>query len=296
MRAYFSRVWEVSQLFIKSFKRGYVPLKSHCAEKRPLASVIAECSDRGKLLILHLTLHEKSVQLPLQLSDEDYLIYVAPFNSAAAYDVSRTYPIDSLPFLGVFFCPSKSPNEAQFIDRVQTLDDRARIPRHFLRYQAQLHDRRSYFVAHQMDHSLRTEQDDEFQAVIREQKAQEAAKRREAEIAAQKQEIKQTRIHTALQRHNSVPVVSPSANPNDVIALRFVVKDKEPKVRQFLKTDSVQTLYDYIGVETAPKQPILKIGMPVRVLSEQDMGKSLAEIKLARKDTIWVHSDDSDSD
>lgn len=247
--------------------------------------------------MLHLTKNRDRVQVPLDLPQDNFTVVTAPFNSKFAYEISRFFEIDSLPFIGLFFCPTSSPWDAQLIDKIVDVEDVFRTSVHVERsgLARELAERRSRFAQKESTRVIINEQDTAYEEVLREaQKRKEEKRRAKAEIV-QKEQAKQAKVSHALRRFKSMPAPPPSETA-DTVAIRFVIDGKQPKTRLFMKSDKAQLLFDYVAVDCAPEVPVIKFGFPPRVLQKADLDKTLAELRFARKEIVTVEPNDEEEE
>jgi hypothetical protein len=213
MNNYFGRIRRLFKTFYHSFSRDFVPPNSTCTEPTTLTQAITECSTRGRLLVLNLTLHDHPVPVSLQPSD-DYLVYTSPYTARATYPTARLLSVSSLPSIGIFFCPSRSPDEIQFLESLQPRGDVRSINRCIGRFHDELLKRRRRAADIELSNSIRNDQDQELEQALRDQKAKEAAREREEEEKVRKREEK---IKTAKLRYSALTEVSAEATPEEII-------------------------------------------------------------------------------
>jgi hypothetical protein len=249
---------------------------------------------KGKLLVLHLTHRGNSVPLALtHLSEEDFFVYSSPFTSLEAYASGRDLIAGPLPFLGLFFCPTSSPSDAQLLDRLCDTDDLIRATDHVRSRRRELAARRDTFRAKNSNRKILSEQDLAYEAALAEMRRLEEEERLAEERKKADEAERKAKRSGAAARYNALQPVPPNANPADIMSVKFLVQDREPKVRDFLKSDIVQRLFDFIDIDFAPLLPVLMYGFPPTKLdrSEKCVGKTLAEFRFAKKEIVRVITD-----
>lgn len=292
---YLRSIGRAISLLAHSFTYSYVPPLAECTLPMTLAEAVSECSIRGKLLVLHLTKNKRTVDVSVDLPEETFVILTAPFNSPFAYEASRFFDLDSLPFIGVFFCPTSSPSDAQLINRITTENDIRVVLRQLetSHLAVELAGRRSRFEQRESSRVLINEQDSAYEEVLREAQRRKEEKRRIKQANAKKEEEKQTKVAYALKRYHSMPA-EPQPDTSDTVLIQFLIDGKDTKRRVFRKSDKAQMLLDFVAVDCAPHEPVLRFGFPARSLSPNDRDKTLAELGFARKEIVTVEPDDDE--
>lgn len=294
---YFSRIIKCTKLLFHSFSFQYDPPMSQCNPPQSLLSAIVECSQRGKLLILHLTINKKAIETPINLPEDDFLIYTAPFNSRVAFDISRGFAIDSLPFAGLFFCPSGSPSDVQLIDKIVDLEDVARARQHFRRYQNEMYDRRANYIAHESNRNIINDQDSEFLEAERLARQQEEEERRLQELERQKEERIRQKERELEEKLKNLPP-EPSPDDPDKVTIKFVLPNGEHKVRKFSRSNSLTVMHDFVAPIGGPvKKPIISYGFPIRSVSQDMNNRTFKdEVDFHKSETVYVEFDDYDDE
>lgn len=292
---YFGRLKGIFGRFFKSFRYDYDPPYAQCSPPISLSRAINDCSQQGKLLILCLTLNGEKVNVPLDFPEEDYIVYSAPFNSRSTFDLARNFQVDSVPFVGLFFCRTKNASDVQLIDKIADVDDYLKVGSHFRRLSRELYDRRDKYVMNEEARLILTDQDQEYNQVLRKAQEMEEIEKKKKE---HEEKIKQDKIEKkdrAIRRYNSMPAPPSKGDPQS-ISVRFMLTGKPTKEREFKMSDEAQLLYDYVSIDYAPNQPVIKYGYPPRALSMQDMDKTLSDLRFAKKETVFVESDDEEEE
>lgn len=292
---YFSRIKTICSRFFKSFRYDYDPPNAQCSPPLSLNSAIRDCSNQGKLLILNLTMNGEKIDVPLDFPEEDYIVYSAPFNSRSTFNLARNFQIDTLPFVGLFFCRTKNAIDIQLIDKIVDVEDYLRVGNHFRRLSRELYERRDKYVINEESRSIITDQDQEFNEVLREVQEKEEIQKQKMLREEKIKENKKQKVDQALKRYNSMPCPPPKGDPKTV-SIKFMLTGKQSKVREFSSSDEAKLLYDFVSIEYAPNQPKIKFGFPQRTLSMQDMEKTLSELRFAKKETVFVESDDEEEE
>jgi hypothetical protein len=245
--------------------------------------------------MLHLTHRGRCVPLAIHhLPEEDFLVYTSPFTSPAAYSAGRDLVAGPLPFLGLFFCPTASPGDAKLLNRLCDTDDLLQVEAHLRRLRRELVARRDTFQAKQSNRTIVNEQDLAYEAALAEQQRREDEQRAAEERKKTEEAERQERLSAAAARHDALRPVPRDANPADVTTVKFILPDREPKIRDFLKSDAVQSLFDFIDIDVAPLLPVLVFGFPPTRInrSKQWAGKTLTELKFTKKEVMRVVTDD----
>lgn len=291
---YVKRTLELLKRFVQSFNQNYVPQMSECETPTSLEEAVTTCYKRGMLLVLNLTVHGKKVNVPLELPKDDFMVFTAPYNSKSVYDIVRRLSIDTLPFVGLFFCPTMQAVDMQLIIKIADQNDALCAPHYFQEFSRELMERRARYEVREATRNIVNEQDREYEEVLKEAQRREAEEARKIEEQRKLQEEIKLKRSVALKRHSSLPAVE--GDPKDMITIRFLISGREPKTRVFLKTDKVSSLYDFVAIETAPKEPVLKFGFPTRTFSMDDRQKTLEEMKFVRRETVLVEDDEEEED
>lgn len=282
-------------LLKKCLSYAYEPPGSHCNPPQSIQSAVSECSDQGKLLILHLSLNEQTANFIQELSNEDFVIFSSPFNSRASFHITRNLPVSSLPFVGLFYCPSRNTSDVQLVDTFKNANEFSRIRGHFRRFSSFLQERRNQYISREVARTIVIDQDAEYNEILHQAQLIERKKQEELEKERKKEENKQQKINNALRRFNSLPNPPPK---DDALTydVQFIISNQKPKIRTFKATDEVSLLYDFVAVDVAPNTPVIKVGFPPRTLTRDDFHKSLSDLQFAKKQTVFVTSDDDEEE
>lgn len=283
--SYFSRIVESLSRLGRSFFFGYIPPGDSGEVKLSLSNAIKDCYNQGKLLVVHLTKNGVGVFPEIVLPEDNFLVLTAPFNSRTMYEIARYFPVNSLPFAGLFYCPSPDHSQIQLLDKIVDMEDLLRCGQHFVNLQGVLLERRSIAIAKSFERRVIVDQDAEFRALeeeaLRQQEEKEQIKIKEEEEKKQSEE-KQKHV---LVRYNSIPVEPPEGAPG-VITIRITLPGNEMKIRRFHRDDSVQILFDYVAKDAFPQIPDIKYGFPPQRLV--NYSQTFAEAKFARKEAAYV--------
>lgn len=292
---YFSRLKGICGRFIKSFRYDYEPPNTQCNPPQQLLTVIRDCSNQGKLLIINLTLNGEKINIPLDFPEEDYIVYSAPFNSKCTFNYVRNFQIDTLPFVGVFFCRTKEVSDVQFLIKIVNLNDLNNVAAIFRRLSRELYERRDRYVITQESRIIINDQDQQYNEILLEAQKNEEIQRQQEIRETEIEKNKQAKIKHALKRYNSMPAPPPRDDPKTV-SVKFMITGKQAKVREFRATDTARLLYDFVSIDYAPETPKILYGFPQRTLSQSDLDRTLSDLKFAKKETVIVQSDDDEEE
>ncbi|KAH0786900.1 UBX domain containing protein [Histomonas meleagridis] len=293
MAVFLSKVGHGIKSLFRSFKESYVPSQAFCETDKTLRSSICDCSNQGKLLILHLTYNGVESQITFDPPHEDYIIFKAPYNSKNAYEISRSLPINSLPFLGVFFCPSSNVSDIRKLFEISSQNDLNRLYRLSRPLQNELLKRRRRYQNSQQSRDIIIDQDREYNEILAQVQREEAeVAQKKAEEEAEKEYEENVRL-TALCRFNSLPPEPPQDSP-ETIKIRCMITGKPAKMRGFSKSDPAQLLFDFVWVDFAPMKPTIKFGFPPKELKEEDADKTFGELGFSRRETVQVDTEEID--
>jgi len=284
LMGYFFQVADCLKRLVASFHFSYSPPCEVDTEVRSLATAISDCYNQGKLLVLHLT-DKSKISLKLDLNEEDFIVYTAPFNSSKVYEVARCFPINGLPFVGLFYCPTSNYNDAQLIDKIVDIDDLLRTGVHLNRLKNTLYERRSNYVIRETERNVLTDQDVAYEEALLEMKRLEEEEIQKMANIEEMKRRKQLIIDECERRFHKLPS-EPSSNDPNSITLKISLPNSEPKIRRFMKTDPLQFLYDYVAFDGAPNPPKIKFGFPPQKV--KNLERTFEEYQFMKKDSVFV--------
>jgi hypothetical protein len=132
------------------------------------------------------------------------------------------------------------------------------------------------------------EQDEEYSAALAEMRRRDDEQRRIDASAAAEKEERQKRVDDAARRRAALKEVTADTSADNIVALRFQVPFRGVAARSFLRTDTVQSLFDFIDAEVFPSEPTLRFGFPPTAIGRDDRAKTILELGLVHRDTLQV--------
>jgi hypothetical protein len=116
--------------------------------------------------------------------------------------------------------------------------------------------------------------------------------RREAE---KKEAEDKEKIAMAVKRFNSLGTPA-AVDPVDRLTIQFRTSRGDVKERDFVKTDTVDSLFAFVERDYAPKEAMLRYGFPPKNLRITERRTILADLRLSRKEVIQVLTDSEDEE
>jgi hypothetical protein len=199
--------------------------------------------------------------------------------------------IGSLPFVGVFFCPTRSPGDAELLDKVTDIEGVFRAVKHLEVKKRELLRRRGRYTMKESARNIISEQDLQYEEALREAVRQEEEEKRKEEENRRKEQMSRECIEDAKKRFENLKNFQDGVGSK--ITIRFRRIGKGEKERDFWTGDDVARLFDFVDIDVAPKKTILKFpgsGKEIR----DGCGQALGELGFGRKEIIMVESDDEE--
>lgn len=274
---------------LSSFSEGYQPPSTEVQLSDSLKSVIAQCYDTGRLLIIQLTNGDKKLFDEINMPEEDFIVYNAPFNSIDAFDICRFLPVNKLPFAGLFYCQTRDHTGLHLLEPLSEDRDLLKCGHYITVFGEPLYEARARYLRsseerEELDYIDRSyqdlvEKDEELQRVEKEkQEAEEQVKLLEKR--------KELAVEQARLNYEKLPP-EPEDGPDVILLMiNFLGGEIPSKKRKFLKTQTLQSLFDYVYYYTAPNKPLMFACIPQRRLL--DMSKTFLDEGIPARCSVKV--------
>ena len=291
MMRYFHSIQQNFKLLLKSFSLNYQPLNAPSFNSQTLSEAIEECSKQGKLLIIHLTKNGDSITVPLEFSPDNFLVYTTPFNSNESYDISQQLSISSLPFAGLYFCPTRHLKDLEFLQPLNTMQSLSTVHAHFERKMQILFNKREDYQTMKANREVLGEQNQEYDRVVMEVAQEEERLLRIEESERKKAEHLERQIQEAKERYNALPPEPSPSDPNR-ITIKAMLPGSGSKQRMFLSSEPIIHLLDWINIDYTPIQFSVAYGYPQKIINYKNVdiiNQTFKEGQFAKNDVVYIN-------
>lgn len=282
---YLKKVLRSITLLPKTFRYSYVPPCNSDDSSVNLLDAIRECSEQGKLLIVHLTKDGAKAVPRLELPTEDFLIVTGSFNSNTMYAIARFFPIIHLPYCGLFYCPSEDFSQIQLLDEISQIEDIIKCQQHYINFQDRLLEKRYAYNARIKEEKSVEEQKIQFHELETQLLIQQMEKENLSKKEEEKKLEETLHRHQLIQKYNNLPK-EPDENDDKVISIRFILPGNKIKTRMFHREEKLSNVYDYLAVDAFPQTPSISVGFPPQKISNLDL--TFDDLKLSSREAFYV--------
>lgn len=286
------------KLLIKSFSSNYDPPGALSDNPQTLKEAIQICSEQGKLLIVHMTKNGEKINVPLDFSPMNYMVYTTPFNSREAFDVTQGISSSSLPYAGLYFCSSSKPQGLEFLQSITTFESLNTVSDCFESKMNILINKQEDYRDRMMRQQILQEQNQNIDILEQQIAAQEQMEKEQEEEDKRKRDMIESIIDEAQKRFNKL---SPEPDPsnNDKITIKAMLPVSGSKIRSFLSTDPIQSLFDWLDIDFVPSEISITFGFPQKTIRHKDysiLQQSFKQGGFMKNDTITISLDEEDEE